>query len=109
MRGAVGSTGLLVAFRWRSPRLWLAWLGFAGISLATLLALRTPAASLSEHQGPGGGETVSTAAANPGSDISVVTLQYSEPDLGSVEAIEKMLVAAGKPTLVEVYADYGFS
>lgn len=105
----VGSTGVLVAFRWRSPRLWAAWLGLTGISLAVLLALRTPAASLSEHRGPHGVTTVGSGEVDQGAGIPVTTPEYSELNLGSVEAIKQTIAAGGKPTLVEVYADYGLS
>ena len=105
----VGGTSVLLAFRWRSLRLWLAWLSLVGISLTTLLALRTPAASLSEHREAGDGATVSFAATDHGANVSFWATEYREFDLGSVEAIEKIIATGGKPTLVEVYADYGLS
>ena len=105
----VAGTGVLLAFRWRSLRLWLAWLSLAGISLATLLTLRTPAASLTEHRPAADVESVPFAAADHESIVSSGATEYSQPDLESVAAIEKMLASGGKPTLVEVYADYGLS
>jgi hypothetical protein len=103
----VAGTGVLLAFRWRSLRLWLAWLSLAGISLATLLTLRTPAASLAEHRPAADVEAVPFAATDHESIVSSWTTEYSQPDLESVEAIEKLIASGGEATLVEVYADYG--
>ena len=100
----VGGTCLILIFRCRSLRLWLLWSGLTVASLAALAALRTPAASISEHQAP---ESATTArdAAQPRERV----IAYSEPDLNSVDAIEEVIARAGKPTLVELYADYGVS
>lgn len=97
----VGASGMVLVFRWRSLHLWLIWLGLAGISLAGLLALRTPAATLSEHR------EASDATSGLGANDSLQATESSEPVLGSVEAIEKLIAGGGKPTLVEVYADFG--
>ncbi len=105
----VVGNGILLAFRWRSLRLWLAWLSLAGLSLTILLALRTPAASLSEHRETTNGAPLTSVTTAPRSNVSFWTTEFAEPDLGSVEAIEKMIATGGKPTLVEVYADHGLS
>src|SRR5262245_2934669 len=99
---AVGGSGLLLlVFRWRSPRLWLLWSGVTASCVAALLSLRTPAASVSEHTDPG------PAAASPEGMAPAAALSYSEPDLKTVEAIDGLIAAGAKPTLVEVYSDWG--
>jgi hypothetical protein len=92
--GIIAATGLLPLLRRRSPRAWLLWLGVTGLTLAGLFSLRTSNASVTEHDGPA-------------PEALEAQLLYMEPDLKSVEAIEQLLADGKKPTLVEVYSDYG--
>jgi hypothetical protein len=68
------------------------------------MVLRTPAATVSEYRGP---ETELNSYG--GLDDQNIAFAYSEPAPSSVEEIEKLVGQPGKPTLLEIYADYGFS
>jgi len=95
--GIIAVTGLLPLLGRRSPRSWLLWLCITVLTLAGLFSLRTSDASVTEHAGP----------APEALETQLTQLLYSEPDLKLVEAIEQMLADGKKPTLVEVYSDYG--
>ena len=80
---------VLMRYRRRSIRLWVAWSVALGLSVAVVLSLRTPNARLSEYVGPANHE------------------EFSESALASVEEIKSLLSRGGKHTLVEIYADFG--
>ena len=92
------SFALILSYRRRSVRLWTVWAVAAGLGTSAAFAIRTPAASLSEHIVP----------EDPTPDASPTTRStYEEPTLKSVEDIRSLLGRGGKPTLVEIYADFG--
>jgi hypothetical protein len=94
-----GPVPLLVR-RW-PPWVWSAWAGlvvFAGAG--TVFLLHTPAATVSEH-------LPEKSAFPMTEDTTGLRLDYRELDWKSEENIEQLLAAGPKPTLVEVYADYG--
>jgi hypothetical protein len=91
--------GLLVRYRSWSVRWWAAWSATAGLGVLATVALRTPPASLSEHN--------SVDLAQQGVPLEAV-FAHDTPDFESVEDIRTLLASAEKPTLVEIYADYGF-
>jgi hypothetical protein len=97
----IAITGLLPVLRRRSLRMWLLWLGFTGLIAAGLFSLRTSNASVTEHAQP--------APADSELQQPETAVLYTEPDLKSVEAIEHFLAEGGKPTLVEIYSDFGIS
>jgi hypothetical protein len=100
----VGLLTLLLVSHRRTLRHWLIWSVAVGTYAAVVFLLRTPAASISEHHEP-------TVAANsrPTGLPPVASRVKDEVELASVEAIREMLGTGGKPTLVELYVDYGFS
>jgi hypothetical protein len=100
----VGGAGLVLVYCRPKLRWWLAWLGLATACSVAGLALRTPAATLYEHP-----ESPSTASLPTETTAMMPPAESSEPDLSSVEAVEEAIAGAGKPTLVEVYADFGLS
>jgi hypothetical protein len=81
------SLAMLLRYLRRSARHWVAWGVAAGLGVAAALAARTPAASLSGH----------------------APAAYEELSVASVEDVRALLGRGGKPTLVEVYSDYGVS
>jgi thiol:disulfide interchange protein len=86
----------------RSRLLWSIVAGLVVSCLVAAIALRTPSASITEHRGSENELTEETGE-NALREIS------EEKRLDSVDAIEALLASGDKPTLVEVYADYGFS
>lgn len=98
MLGAVfAALGLWLGWRRRwAGRLALggAWLVVMG---ALWVGLRTPAATVAEHRA----RSLATPVA--------VGPAYAELALDSVAAIQATIAGSGKPTLVEVYSDYGIS
>jgi hypothetical protein len=90
---------VLIRYRRRSIRLWSVWSAAAGLSVLAIFALRTPAASLSEH----------LIMASRDKNAPVSHLAYEEPTLQSVEDIWSLLSGGRTHTLVEIYADYGIS
>ena len=92
------SLGGIAHLRRRSARLGAAWLVAAAVGAGAAYAVRTPAASLSEHV---------AADATPADPTPRPA--YEEPAVASAEDIRAVLGRGGKPTLVEVYADYGIS
>jgi hypothetical protein len=97
-------TGLLLVVRRPNPRWWLAWLGMTAACSFAVASLRTPAASLYTHPD---NETLMISLLDEDGTLDLVG--YSEPNLGSVEAIESALAGSEQPTLVEIYADFGIS
>jgi hypothetical protein len=98
---AVGCTAVpLLVRRW--PRwVWPAWAGFALFAVGgTVFLLHTPPATVSEHR-------PRTSAFPITADRTDSRLDYRELSLKSEEEIEELLAAGPKPTLVEVYVDYG--
>ncbi|HLW64564.1 MAG TPA: hypothetical protein VKS79_04530 [Gemmataceae bacterium] len=95
---------VILILRWRSIWMWLVWFAISGMSVGALMVLRTPAATVSEYRGP---ETEHISY--EGLNVQSITFAYSEPAPKSVEEIEKLVGQVGKPTLLEIYADYGFS
>jgi hypothetical protein len=91
------SFALLLAYRRRSVRLWSVWVIAAGLGTSAALAIRTPAASLSEH----------TVPADDTAPAPTTASTYEEPTVKSVEDIRSLLAKGGKPTLVEIYSDFG--
>jgi hypothetical protein len=92
---------VVLILRWRSIWMWVVWFAISGMSVGALMALRTPAASVSEYGGP---DTEIFAY-----NIQDFTLAQIEPTPKSVEEIEKLVGQVGKPTLLEVYADWGLA
>jgi hypothetical protein len=94
----LGVTFTLIAYyRRRSVLLWTVWVLAVGLGTSAAFAIRTPAASLSEH-------TVQPDVTTPTPATGVA---YEEPIVKSVEDIQSLLGRGGKPTLVEIYADFG--
>lgn len=96
----VSGTAVPLLVRRRSRWLWSAWAGLILAAAGSLIVLRTPAATVSEHLP--GESVLSTTGADVGS-----LLAYRELSLESEHQIEQVLAAGPKPTLVEVYVDYG--
>jgi hypothetical protein len=90
--------GLFLAYRRSGIRWWTAWTGGLAVFIAVLLALRTPAVSMSRpvHERP----------TNPGNDFS---FRIGQADFPTVGTIEDAIRSAGTPLLVEFYFDFGFS
>src|SRR5262249_32131107 len=82
---------LVPACRGPRSRWWAAWVAGLCLFVTAAARLRTPDAA------------ISIPDAAPG-DAS-----YAELDLASVEAVEQAIRSVGRPVLVEVYADHGFS
>jgi hypothetical protein len=101
----IAGAGLLLVFLRPRWRWWFGWLGAAASCGVAAVALRTPAASLYEHPDP----LAPTFALADEGTLMVEFVGYSEPDLGSIEAIEQAIAGGTKPTLVEIYADFGLS
>lgn len=91
----------LVRFRPRSVRVWALWAVAVGLGVIGSVAVRTPAASLSEHAVWGDEHAPDPDAPR--------RMAYQELQLGTVDDVRAMLRQGGKPTLVEVYSDWGFS
>ncbi len=82
------------------PRSRLLWSIAAGLVLSAVVAaivLRTPSASMTEHRQSEKELTAESGALK------------EEKRLESVEEIESLLASGDKPTLVELYSDYGLS
>jgi hypothetical protein len=88
---------VVLILRWRAIWMWFVWFAVCGASISVLVMLRTSAASVSEHDKP---DTALVA-------YDGLTFAYSEPSPNSVEEIEKLVGQPGKPTLLEIYADWG--
>jgi hypothetical protein len=84
-------------------RWWLTWGAGLGACLALAVALRTPTATISEFRASANEDE---RASGPGLEVGRVT---DSPDLDSVEAIRRLIASGSKPTLLELYSDYGFS
>jgi hypothetical protein len=97
-------TGLLLVLRRPNLRWWLAWFGMTAACSFIFATLRTPATSLYVHAE---NAALSNSSAAEGGILDMVG--YSEPDLGSIEAIESALAQSEKPTLIEIYSDFGLS
>jgi hypothetical protein len=95
---------LALILRWRAIWMWFVWFVVCGASVSALVMLRTSAASVSEYREP----EMETITWN-GQEILGIKLAYSEPAPNSVEEIEKLVGKVGKPTLVEIYADWGLA
>lgn len=92
---------------WRASRGWWAAWAVLGLALTgTFFALRTPAATLSSFE-PAVADEPAAAEAEPAPVLVLVHEEIAGFD--SVEAIRaKLAASAGKPTLVDFYADFGF-
>jgi len=99
----IALVSLILLLRWRSLWRWLLWSAVTGASIAAIVALRTPAASISEHH-----DSEMATAIIDGHEVHLAVNSYSEPSLKSVADIENLLGDSSMPTLVEIYADYGF-
>jgi hypothetical protein len=86
-------------------RWWLGWFGGVSLVCVAAVALRTPAASVYDHED----RPITSDLLADADELTTELAAYSEPDLNSVDAIEKTLAESRKPTLVEVYTDYGLS
>jgi hypothetical protein len=100
----IACTGLLLVFRRPKYRWWLSWIGMTAACSFAVASLRTPAASLYVHP-------ANAAPTNSAIDTGDYPgpADYSEPDLGSMEAIASAIAGSTKPTLVEIYSDFGIS
>jgi hypothetical protein len=101
----LGGSAILLSWRrhWTKGRL-IAWSVLVGVAVTTLWGLRTPPISISEP------EVASAANAfNPSENIATTSAAYLEPSLDSIAAIQATISNSDKPTLVEIYADYGIS
>ncbi|HEV3143144.1 MAG TPA: hypothetical protein VGZ47_04590, partial [Gemmataceae bacterium] len=92
---------VVLFLRWRSIWMWFVWFAITGLSVGALFMLRTPAASVTEH-GAQGVEIIGYEGWTIG-DIKFA----SAPN--SLAEIEELIGKGGKPTLVEIYADWGFA
>jgi hypothetical protein len=101
----LGGSAIVLSWRrhWTKGR-FLAWSVLVVVAVTTLWGLRTPPVSISEPE-------VASAANdfNPPQDIAPSPIGYTELSLDSVEAIQATLSNSDKPTLVEIYSDYGIS
>jgi hypothetical protein len=91
---------VVLILRWRAIWMWFVWFAVCGASVSVLVMLRTSAASVSEHKEPDTALVFS---------FEGLTLAYSEPYPNTVEEIEKLVGQPGKPTLLEIYADWGLA
>jgi hypothetical protein len=96
---------LLLGYLRLRLRWWLGWFGGVALVCVAAVALRTPAASVYDHED----RPVTSDLLADVEEATSLPAIYSEPDFTSVEAIEKTLAESGKPTLVEFYTDYGIS
>ena len=99
-----GSAVLLSWLRcWIRGRL-IVWSVLLLVAIVFLLGLRTPPASVSE---PESAAIINTS--NPSQAINPVSLGYMELSLDSLQVIQAAILSGDKPTLVEIYADFGIS
>jgi hypothetical protein len=111
--GATILTAIALFLVYRRSRIhwWLPWASLLSAFVASLFALRTPDATILR---PPNREGLQTADASifdviAGATGGIVRPNYEEVPLGDVEAIDRTIRSAGKPVLVEIYADFGFS
>ena len=98
LMAVLGGTALVLLVKRRSYWLWSVWFGLALAATGTVFLLRTPAASVSEHL---------SQPAIKGNETAFLPAYHELVGLGSEEQIGALLAAGPKPTLVEVYVDYG--
>jgi hypothetical protein len=94
---------LLLVYRRSSILWWVAWAGGLSLYLAALLALRTPDATIISAP------DLSTRGIPDATAGETIDSGYKELELRDIEAIEHAIQSAGKPVLVEIYSDFGFS
>jgi hypothetical protein len=97
--GALWLAAAVPLVRWRPrPRWWAAWgAGGPALGLALFFGLRSPPATLTVGPDPG----ASDAAAAPALAGEFVP--------ASVDDIRRRIASAGRPTLVEIFSDFGLS
>ena len=99
LMAVLGGTAIVLLVKRRPYWLWSVWVGLALTAAGTVFLLRTPAASVSEHL---------PQPAIEGKKTASLPAYHELVGLDSEEQIEALLAAGPKPTLVEVYVDYGF-
>jgi hypothetical protein len=95
-------TSIVLLHHRRSRLLWCVAAALGVSLVVAAIVLRTPSASITEHRRT---ENELTAA----DDFRQGLVRNEETQLGSIEQIEALLASGDKPTLVELYADYGLS
>ena len=106
----------LVLRRIRSSRpWWLLWGGYSAAACGLLLTLRTPAATLTFHDAvptfhdsKSAQDPLSPNEPAPFPNTIESNIQVVQPILKTVEDIKRFLGSGDRPTLVEVYSDFGF-
>lgn len=100
----LGGSAMLLSWGrgWSRGRL-VVWSLLLLMAVAALLALRTPPASLSEPRG----DSAAANAFDP--TLAETSLTYTELTLSSTAAIHAFIQNSDKPTLLEIYSDYGLS
>lgn len=99
----------LVLRRIRSSRpWWLLWGGYSAAACGLLLTLRTPAATLTFHDSKPVQGSLSPNEPAPFPNTIESNMQVVQPILKTVEDIKGFLGSGDRPTLVEVYSDFGF-
>lgn len=93
-----------LGFRW-----WKLWACYSLVAGGLLLFLRTPAATLTDHYVPRDLEGRDSAAGPVANTFAPNWWQAKKFEPQSVAEIRDLLRTGGKPTLVEVYSDYGLS
>ena len=108
--GLLLAVAVVLVCRRLSWRWWLGWVALGVVVAGGLLGLRTPAATLSYHQAPPPPDAAPAPEA-PGQPLAAeTTVLPSEFTPTTAAGIASTLAASGgKPTLVEIYADFGLS
>jgi len=91
-----GSAILISMLRRWTRRALAVWMGLLLLAVASVIALRTPSASVSV-----------ASESEPRDDLAPSAPAYEELSLASEEAIQNFIQSGGKPTLVEIYSDFG--
>ena len=105
----IAAGAVLLRYRRLSRKWWLLWSGWSAVACGLLFNLHTPAATLTSHaqletrNRPS--ETETPQQTNDTSNI----LQFAEPTPQTIEDIHALLKGGDRPTLVEVYSDFGLS
>ena len=98
------------AFLWYrrlGSKWWKLWACYSLVAAGLLVSLHTPAATLTDHFTPRG-SAEGNSSVGPLADKSAPgSWQPREFEPKTVEEIQDLLRTGGKPTLVEVYSDYG--
>jgi hypothetical protein len=98
----VGSAILISWLRRWTRRALATWMGLLLLAVASVIALRTPYVSVSVAP-----KSIASQGDTPDDLAETASPGYEELSLTSVEAIRNFIESGRKPTLVEIYSDYG--